>query len=57
MLVGTARGAVRAAFSGATNDPAFNTVLFRPLNAGGAAAARRPYLWLVARTQTFGWIE
>jgi hypothetical protein len=57
MLVGTARCAVRAAFSGATNDPAFNTVLFRPLNAGGAAAARRPYLWLVARTQTFGWIE
>ena len=36
--VGTARCAVRAAFSGATKSE------FRPLHAGGDAAAQRPYL-------------
>ena len=45
-VVGTARCAVRAAFSGASTRSRRLSARnpFRPLDAGGDAAARRPYL-------------
>jgi len=43
-MVGTARCAVRAVFSGAMKPSQIRNSTFRPLHAVGAAAAQRPYL-------------
>src|SRR2546427_28757 len=54
--VGTARCAVRAAFSGAsTGWTDSRDKAFRPLHAGGDAAARRPYRLVFERSTHTRW--